>query len=69
MATKDEYTIGTNAALPKALADIQALIPEGFMGEIAKKYVTFATLSPVVADIVVAALDAVDASRAAEKGA
>ena len=64
MATPAEYTIGTNAALQKAIADVQALVPAFAQG-----YVTVAKISPVVADIVVAALDAVDASRTAKKGA
>ena len=59
MATKAEYTLGTNAALPKAIADVRALVPS-----FVQDRVTADALGPVVADVVKAALDAVDAARA-----
>ena len=62
MATQAEYTIGTNAALPKAVADVKALVPD-----FAQDMVTNQALAPVVADIVKIALDTVDANRAKEK--
>jgi len=59
MGTPAEYTIGTNAALPKAIEDVQALVPD-----FAKGMVTATKIAPVVADIIKAGLDAVDAARA-----
>ena len=58
MATQAEYTIGTNAAIAKAIEDVQALVPT-----FAQSMVTATKIAPVVADIVKVALDAVDASR------
>ena len=66
MATKAEYTIGTNAALPTAIKDIQGLVPSFAPQAIVEEYINYQKLAPIVADIVVAALDAVDASRAKE---
>jgi hypothetical protein len=62
MATPAEYTLGTNAALPKAVDDVQAMVPD-----FARGMVTAQKLAPVVADIVKIALDKVDAARAKEQ--
>ncbi len=59
MATKAEYTIGTNAAMSIAQADIDQAVPSFFRGDIPQSDV-----QKLVADIVKAGLDAVDAARA-----
>ena len=59
MATQAEYTIGTNAAMPIAQADIDQEVPSFFRGDI-----TVEVVQKFVADIVLAALNAVDAARA-----
>jgi lysozyme family protein len=53
-----DYTIGTNAAIPIAMADAQKLVPEMFWG-----YITFDTVAPLVADVVKTSLDAVNAAH------
>jgi hypothetical protein len=60
VATKAEYSIGTNAAVPVAMKDIDSAVPSIFRSEI-----TITEVQSLVADIVVAALNAVDAYRAA----
>jgi len=59
MATPAEYTIGTNAAMPVAQKYIAQLVPVEFQGMI-----PLGDVQEMVAQIVVAALNAVDASRA-----
>ena len=57
MATKHEYSIGTNAAIPVATAFIESKVPRIFWGQVT-------TIIPeLVAQIVVASSDAIDASR------
>ena len=59
MATPAEYTIGTNAAIPVAQTYIDQLVPSEFRGMI-----PVSDVQEMVAKIVVAALNAVDANRA-----
>ena len=59
MATPAEYTIGTNAAMPSAQADIDRMA-----GPWASQ-IPLADVQQLVADVVVASLNAVDAYRAA----
>ena len=59
MATPADYTIGTNAAMPIAEADINQLVPAFFRSDI-----PLTEVQTIVSQIVVAALNAVDASRA-----
>lgn len=66
MATKQEYTIGTNAAMPVALKEANDTIAQR-VPSIFRINITFEELAPMVADIVVAALDAVDDFRAAQR--
>lgn len=63
MASPHDYTIGVNAAMRVANADIQKDVPFFFRGAI-----TQAEVQQVVTDVVVAALDAVDESRGIPKG-
>lgn len=58
IATAGEYTIGTNAAMPVAQKFIAQLVPSEFQGMI-----PLSDVQEMVAQIVVAALDAVDVSR------
>lgn len=62
MATQAEYTIGTNAAMPIAQADIDQAVPSFFRGDI-----PLSDVQKLVADIVKAALDAVDDAHAKQK--
>ena len=59
MATQAEYTLGTNAAMPIAQADIDKAVPVFFRGDI-----PLTAVQVLVADIVKTALDTVDAARA-----
>jgi hypothetical protein len=61
MATKQEYSIGTNAAVPVVQAELDKDIPSMFRSEI-----TLAEVQTIVAEVVTVALDAVDAYRAAQ---
>ena len=58
MATPAEVTIGINAALPVAMADVDQLVPPAF-----HNMVPMADVQKIVSDIVMVALAAVDASR------
>jgi hypothetical protein len=58
MATPAEVTIGINAAMPVAMADVDQLVPAAFQG-----MVPMADVQKIVADIVMVSLAAVDASR------
>jgi hypothetical protein len=60
MATPAEVTIGINAAMPVAMADVDQLVPAAFQG-----MVPMADVQKIVSDIVMVSLAAVDASRAA----
>jgi hypothetical protein len=62
IATPAEYTIGTNAAMPVAQNYISQLVPSEFRGMIPVRDV-----QQMVAQIVVAAINAVDASRAKQQ--
>jgi hypothetical protein len=59
MATPAEFSIGTNAAMPVAQKFIAQLVPSEFQGMI-----PLSDVQEMVAQIVVAAVNAVDASRA-----
>ena len=58
MADEQEYAIGTDAAMRIAQADIDQAVPSFFRSEI-----PIADVQKLVADIVKAGLDAVDAFR------
>ena len=59
MATPAEFSIGTNAAMPVAQKYIAQLVPSEFQGMI-----PLSDVQEMVAQIVVEAVNAVDASRA-----
>jgi len=61
MATPAEYTVGANAAMPIAMKFILQLVPPEFQGMINSKR---SDIQQMVNEIVVAGVDAVDASRA-----
>lgn len=58
MATPAEYTIGTNAAMAVAQADINQLVPSFFRSDI-----PLSDVQKFVADVIKAGIDAIDASR------
>ena len=58
MATPAEITIGINAAMPVAMADVDQLVPPAFQGMVPP-----ADVQKIVSDIVMVSLAAVDASR------
>jgi hypothetical protein len=59
MATPAEYTVGANAAMPVAVKYIDQLVPSEFRGMIPQS-----DIQQMVNEIVVAGIDAIDASRA-----
>jgi hypothetical protein len=61
MATQADYTCGTNAGMPVAQKYIAQLVPSEFQGMI-----PLSDVQEMVAQIVVAAVNAVDASRAGQ---
>ena len=60
MATPAEITIGITAAMPVAMADVDQFVPAAFQGMVPP-----ADVQKIVSDVVMVALAAVDASRAA----
>ena len=61
MATAAEYTVGANAAMPIAMKYIYQLVPSEFQNMINSK---MSDIRQMVNESAVAAIDAVDASRA-----
>lgn len=59
-ATPADFTVGTNAAMPIAQKYIAQIVPSEFQGVI-----PLSDVQEMVAEIVVAAVNAVDANRAA----